>query len=359
MAMFFDMTCFGGSYLRSTSPLSEFTPQSLFIPMLTVAVFGLYFFSRVWRFLQYGTVEPLGWHETQNTALKLYATFYVSQVALSLWPFQCYTNPGESEYLVVQFPSVLCTMESTTWAIMTSVGAASMLICMTFFAVLIFDVRRMPAMMSEPEKRELFVRARLFVFEDFRMEAYYWILPMKTREIGLGLLPTIIVDQNSLQVVLIAVFLLVAAVSTAWVQPFRIPLVNFLESSILILLNVGLMCATLSPHVLGQEYDSLNLLFTIVFILPPLMVIVVILGLLLALVRHGRRAELRPVFLFRRSGHHPTAIKEACKKLFTMEKPCMRRPSNTPATIFNATTSIGSKGFYLSSLRRQGSRETR
>ena len=112
-------------------------------------------------------------YETENTAGKLYSTFFVSHVALCLLPLRCYRNLGGSEYLLLKYPSVQCYTDSK-WILIFSVGACSMLVCGAFFAVLSWEVWRMPAMMIEPKSRSYYVRARQFIFEDFRMEAHRW-----------------------------------------------------------------------------------------------------------------------------------------------------------------------------------------
>lgn len=314
MAMFFDITCFGGSLTFSTNPIGEYVPQTLFIPLLAFSPFLFMLLSRRFR-------NPWELYETQNTVAKIYSTLFVSQVALSLWPIECYTNPGDSAMSVRVVPSVLCIWDDYIWTIMLIAGVSSLIFCMTFVSFLIWEVHRLPRMMSNPETQKYYSRARQFLFEDFSMEAYYWILPMKFREVTLGLLPSIIVDQKSLRITVVSSFILVTAFSTAWVQPMRVRMANFLEISILALLTTGMICAiSMQEPAVGLESDNLSGMFSVVLVIPPLMMFSVIAGSIYSVIRRGCDAELPPIMRFRRVQLNNDAIREAWMELCSSDE---------------------------------------
>jgi hypothetical protein len=158
---------------------------------------------------------------------KLFNTFFVSQVTMSMMPFVCVKQPSPNTAKILQeYPSVICGEEEHTGLLV--VGIVSTLLSLAFVCAVIFALLRARRMLTRDRSSEQFMIKILFMIEDFRLECYHFNVYAKLQELCLSLVFVIFPDSVRSQVMSFSIILMISLVVVAKSWPLKSPLLNSL-----------------------------------------------------------------------------------------------------------------------------------
>merc|ERR1740121_2340675 len=160
--------------------------------------------------------------------------------SVAMTPMTCYGHPN-GQRSIVAYSQVLC-WQGEHWGLFV-VGVLLLLCALAFFAAVVSVVLRAPALQKASGVSEFFITFR-FLINMYRTDKWWWSLVMIPRGLALSLIRVMFPNSPNVQVLTMIIFLVVYAVLVGVTRPWKVPLLNLLDSIISALIIMCLSAAS-------------------------------------------------------------------------------------------------------------------
>mmetsp|Transcript_111438 Transcript_111438/g.354723 ORF Transcript_111438/g.354723 Transcript_111438/m.354723 type:complete len:1595 (-) Transcript_111438:541-5325(-) len=272
-----------GCAYTAESPLFLFCAKLLSFPALIVflgfaALVGKWLFKR-----------PVSKEKFINFNGTILSTIHISLTHFAISPFQCRRNPNGTSSMY-ENPSVVC-WSGGVHASLIGMSVVAILVYPVFlFAVALYATRKYPVWVTSDHGLALF-RCFGFLFGRFKKKCYYFGVLQMTRNDLIALIPTLLVEVVSLQIVTMSTVLLFSLILQVRVWPLRAAKANMSETMVSAFLLVVLVAAAPLVDASDSETNSglgAFLLATVIFMF----------SLVLGLLGHAVYKRVRPSRMF-------------------------------------------------------------
>ena len=254
----------GFTCLVGTDPLVQYALQVGFVPVMLTWV------SCVHMCLSVMCVQC---RKLQRLAVKgPHLLLIVGQVVMmcfealsnmSLVPWMCYRHPNGS-HSNLQFASILCS--SDEHIAMTCCSLVLGVLVLAFLSLCGWVLLKLPRWSLEG--REYPIIASQFLTDQFRADAWWFGLAVLFRGPVLSLLIAVFTDEPHVQIILIAMAMISYLVVLLLVWPFKLPLLNALESACIWSILILVLCGSLYIPASDSEstdFSSISTLLALAF----------------------------------------------------------------------------------------------
>jgi hypothetical protein len=193
---------------------------------------------------------------------KVFGIFFMNQFTLSIMPLMCKPQPfPNKEQTILTYPAIECG--TGEHAFMVVIGIISMIVCMLFVSYVaygLFSMRKMKGAVTEHagdgadvHKQHEFLERIAFMFEDYRLERYWFKALAMTQEMLLPLILVVFGTSLRLQFSGFCFCLSIAMAVWGLCWPLKSPIVNFMW---LLAYNILLLGICLAQAGLPEPTDE-------------------------------------------------------------------------------------------------------
>lgn len=165
---------------------------------------------------------------------------FISMTSVAMTPMVCYEHPNGTRS-VVAYSQVLC-WQGEHWSLFI-VGLILLMSAMFIVAGIFYIVIQAPGLQSKQGGAQFFETFR-FLFNLFRTDKWWWSLVLIPRGLMLSLIRVMAPDSPNVQVLVMVILLSVYAALVGTSKPWKVPLMNLLDSAVAALIVVCLCSAS-------------------------------------------------------------------------------------------------------------------
>ncbi len=170
-------------------------------------------------------------------------------------PLHCLKNPNGSSAMASN-PAVICwDSEQHTWLLVLGI-LGLLLYPISFLAVIAHVTWRYPHLVASGFGLRLLARYR-FVFQRFTQACYFWGLCFILRSLLISIIPVVLADLGTCQVISIDVVLTLGLGATASFRPWRTAVANHSELMTMTMLAIFILIAAFFIETNDEEQQAL------------------------------------------------------------------------------------------------------
>lgn len=233
-----------------------------------------------------------------NTIGAIMQALFTAVAANGVKPMVCYDHPmGDTS--IAQFPQILCSMAERQF--MASIG-----ICMIGFEVFFYSGSCMAAMMAPKLVSAQGINGQYmltfrWLIQRFRPDVWWWGCALLPRGLCVSLIPALVPNDSYLQILFALMLLLSYMFACIRFWPWRIPVMNVVDSLSMYLSSFCLLTWVVFLEPLQKDqldvYESLSLaLFGALLFSVVLMFVAIIVAMIL----FGPDARADEIFILRK-----------------------------------------------------------
>lgn len=233
-----DIDSYGFSCIAGSNPTIRYLLSVLIFPVGVLWLTGCFCTSKL---------LPAKYHWNGSKVCSTIGAFmqmsFSTMSAASLAPMMCYKHPNGLRS-VLKYPDVICGSEEHT--LMLVIGWCMLCTCVLgFVALCTYAVVRVPHW--SVRRRDAFVAAVRFLVFRFRLDAWWFGVPLLVRGPLLSLPVVLATDYPPVQIVSIAMILSSFLVGQMIFWPWKVPMLNL--SDCIVSFCVTLLVTTASLHL--------------------------------------------------------------------------------------------------------------